>query len=224
MRILLVEDEPPIADFIERGLRAEGFAVSWAADGLEGQRRALTDEFDLVILDLMLPARGGMNVLAAIREMRPTLPVIILTARADVPDRVAGLDAGATDYLTKPFAFDELAARVRARLRDPVPTGATTVAAAGIRADLLMRKVTRDGQAVSLSQREFDLLVHLLRHPNLALSRERLLHAVWGLDFDPGTNVVEVYVGYLRRKLALPERPAPIETVRSVGYRLRDDG
>ncbi len=224
MRILLIEDEAAIADFVQRGLQAEGYAVSLASDGVEGERSALGDDIDLVILDVMLPGRDGLEVLRGIRAAKPTLPVVMLSARADVEDRVAGLDGGATDYVTKPFSFDELAARVRAHLRTPSQRDATSLEAAGIHLDLLSRKVTRDGAAVHLSAKEFDLLAYFLRHPDQALSRQQILSAVWGYDFDPGTNVVEVYIRYLRRKLDQPERPAPIDTIRSVGYRLSTRG
>lgn len=220
MRILVVEDEAAIADFLQRGLQAEGHAVGCAYDGEEGERRALSEDVDLVILDVMLPGRDGFTILRTIRARKPGLPVIMLTARADVEDRVAGLDSGATDYVTKPFSFEELAARVRAHLRAPHQRDATTLEAAGIRLDLLSRRVERDGEPIRLSAKEFELLAYLLRNPERALSRQQILSAVWGYDFDPGTNVVEVYIRYLRRKLALPGRPAPIETVRSVGYRL----
>jgi DNA-binding response OmpR family regulator len=148
--------------------------------------------------------------------------IAVLSARGEVEDRVAGLDLGATDYMGKPFSFDELAARVRAHLRRPGRRDATQLEGAGIVLDLLTRTVTRDGTTVELSPREFGLLAYFLRHPNHVLSREQILSAVWGYDYDPGTNVVEVYVGYLRRKLSLPDRPAPIDTLRSVGYRLTD--
>ncbi len=222
MRILVVEDEAMIADFVQRGLRAEGFNVAWTPDGEEGMRRALAGDVDLVILDLMLPGRDGLSVLDAIRQADATLPVIILSARAEVPDRVAGLDAGATDYLVKPFSFDELLARVRAHLRRSDPGETPIVEAAGIRADLLSRRVACDGRTLALSPREFELLVYLLRHADQVLSRTQILGAVWRYDFDPGTNVVDVYVGYLRRKLAGSGR-SRIETVRSVGYRFNSD-
>jgi two-component system, OmpR family, response regulator len=220
MRILVIEDEAAIADFVQRGLQAEGHAVRCAADGIVGERAALGDDVDLVVLDVMLPGQDGYSVLRAIRKAKPTLPVIMLSARAEVEDRVRGLDHGATDYVTKPFSFDELAARVRAHLRTPLQRDATTLDAAGIRLNLLSRKIERDGVEVHLSAKEFDLLAYFLRHPNQALSRQQILGAVWNYDFDPGTNVVEVYIRYLRRKLALPGSPAPIETIRSVGYRL----
>jgi DNA-binding response OmpR family regulator len=220
MRILVVEDETAIADFVQRGLESEGYAVACAYDGDEGERQALGNGVDLVVLDLMLPGKDGLAVLRSIRAEKPGLPVIVLTARDAVEDKVAGLDTGATDYMTKPFAFDELTARVRAHLRRP-PNGETTsLDAAGIHMDLLSREVTLGGVPVHLSTREFDLLAYFMRHPGQVLSREQILSAVWGYDFDPGTNVVEVYVGYLRRKLATDDNPAPIETLRSVGYRL----
>jgi two-component system, OmpR family, response regulator len=223
VRILVVEDEPAIADFVERGLRAEGHVVTSALDGIEGEQRALGEDVDLVILDLMLPGRDGLSVLRRLRESKPTLPVIVLSARGEVPDRVAGLDSGATDYVTKPFSFEELAARVRAHLRPPQQPEPTSLSAAGIRLDMLSRRVERDGTAIPLSAKEFELLAYLLRHPNQALSRAQILSAVWGFDFDPGTNLVEVYIGYLRRKLSLSGLPAPIQTLRSVGYRLNSD-
>jgi two-component system copper resistance phosphate regulon response regulator CusR len=223
MKILVVEDETAIADFVQRGLEAEGYAVACAGDGLEGEKHALEENVDLVVLDLMLPGRDGISVLGNIRESKPTLPVIVLTARDTVEDKVAGLDSGATDYVTKPFSFDELTARIRAHLRDPgQQREATVIDAAGIHVDLLSREVSIGEEAVHLSAREFDLLVHFMRHVGEVLSREQILSAVWGYDFDPGTNVVEVYVGYLRRKLAADGGPARIETLRSVGYRLTD--
>jgi len=222
MRILVVEDESAIADFIQRGLEAEGYAVACATDGIEGERQALTGDLDLVILDMMLPGRDGLTVLRNIRRQRPNLPVVVLTARDTVEDKVAGLDSGATDYVTKPFSFDELTARVRAHLRRPAQLDSTVLSAGGIEMDLLSRDVRFDDRSVRLSAREFDLLAYFMRHPNQVLSREQILSAVWGYDFDPRTNVVEVYIGYLRRKLGSDDRPAPIETMRSVGYRLVD--
>ncbi|MDX6664848.1 MAG: two-component system, OmpR family, response regulator, partial [Solirubrobacteraceae bacterium] len=181
---------------------------------------ALTGRYTFVILDLLLPGRDGLDVLRGIRRTKPALPVIMLTARGEVADKVAGLDAGATDYVTKPFSVEELLARVRAHLRAPEQGEATRLEAAGIVVDLLRRSVTRDGVESQLSAKEFELLAYFLRHPGQVLSREQILSAVWGYDHDPRTNIVEVYVGYLRRKLALADRPVPIETVRSVGYRL----
>ena len=224
MEILVVEDEAGIADFLERGLESEGYGVTVAEDGVAGQRLALDAAVDLVVLDRMLPGRDGLEVLGAIRRAKPSLPVILLTARAEVADRVEGLDLGATDYLTKPFAFEELLARIRARLRESGSRGETKIEAAGIVLDLLDREATRDGLAVRLPEREADLLAYLIRHAGRVCTYEEILAAVWGYDHDPGTNVVQVYVGYLRRKLDRPGAPAPIETVRSVGYMLREVG
>jgi two-component system, OmpR family, response regulator len=222
MRILLVEDERGIADFVERALRAQGHAVEVAGDGVDGGRRAMASDLDLVILDVMLPGRSGLEILQEIRTAKPGLPVIMLTARAEVADKVAGLDAGATDYITKPFSVEELLARVRAHLRTPLQAEATRLRVADIELDLLRRTVSRDGSSVHLSAKEFDLLAYFMRHPGQVLSRQQILNGVWDYNHDPGTNIVEVYVGYLRRKLALADRPVPIQTVRSAGYRLVD--
>jgi DNA-binding response OmpR family regulator len=208
--ILVIEDEPGIVDFVERGLRAHGFEVISALDGVTGTDLALNEDVDLVVLDMMLPGRSGLEVLAALAESKPALPVIVLTARGGIEDRVAGLDAGAVDYLVKPFSLAELAARVRAQLRMALQAPTTAVRAGDIEVDLLKRT-------------EFDLLVYLLDHRGRVLSREQILRAVWRYDHDPGTNVVDVYVGYLRRKLRRDDREVPISTIRSVGYRL-DDG
>ena len=218
----MVEDEAAIADFLERGLEAEGYSVTVASEGPDGLIEARSGQFDLLILDLMLPGMSGIEILKAFREGDRTTPVILLTARTAVEDRVEGLDAGATDYMPKPFAFEELAARVRAHLRRPEQGEATTLSVGDIELDLLKRKVTRDGHEVNLSAREFDLLTYMMRHPGQVLSREQLLSGVWGYDYDPGTNVVGVYIQYLRRKLDLNDLPDPIETLRSVGYRLRE--
>ena len=219
-RVLLIEDEPGIVDFVRRGLEAEGFAVEAALDGIEGERLALSDSFDAVVLDLMLPGRGGLEILGSVRRAKPTLPVIVLTARGEIEDRVAGLDAGAVDYLVKPFSLAELVARVRAQLRVVADASASTLRAADIEVNLLTRKVSREGCTVALSTTEFELLVYLMRHCGHVLTREQILSSVWGYEHDPATNVVDVYIGYLRRKLGRPDDPAPIFTVRSVGYRL----
>ena len=223
-RVLVVEDEPGIVDFVRRGLESDGFAVESATDGVTGERLALGGGFDAVVLDLMLPGRSGLEILQALNRARPTTPVIVLTARGEVEDRVAGLDAGAVDYLVKPFSVAELVARVRAQLRVVAQASASTLRAEDIEVNLLTRKVTRTGRAVTLSTTEFELLVYLLRHPGQVLTREAILSAVWGYEHDPTTNVVDVYVGYLRRKLGTPEDPAPIFTVRAVGYRLGSVG
>lgn len=220
MRILLIEDEPGIAEFIEKALVAHGHRVDVRGDAPAGEQHALGHDVDLVILDRMLPGGDGVGVLRAIRATKPDLPVIVLTALGEVRHKVGALDAGATDYVTKPFSVDELLARVRAHLRRPSQPEATHLSAAGITVDLLSREVARDGRPVRLSAKEFELLVYFMRHPNQVLSREQLLSGVWGYDFEPKTNVVEVYVGYLRRKLGLPGRPLSLDTLRGVGYRL----
>jgi DNA-binding response OmpR family regulator len=222
--ILLVEDEPGIVDFTERGLRAQGFDVDTALDGEAGLARALDDEIELVVLDLMLPRLSGEQVLARLSQTRPALPVIVLTARGEIEDRVAGLDAGAIDYLVKPFSVAELAARIRAQLRSAQREPATRLVAGSLTVDLLSREVRIGEHLVRLSSTEFELLVYLLENRGHVLSREQILRAVWGYPHDPGTNVVDVYIGYLRRKLETGEYEVPIVTVRSVGYRFDGDG
>lgn len=221
-RVLLIEDEPGIVDFVRRGLEVDGLDVHTASDGIEGERLALEECFDAVVLDLMLPGRDGLAVLAAVRRSKPETPVIVLTARGEIEDRVAGLDAGAVDYLVKPFSLAELRARVRAQLRvvAQTQTAPTTLRGADIEIDLLTRRVSRGDAVVPLSSTEFELLIYLMRHCGQVLSREQILGAVWGYEHDPATNVVDVYIGYLRRKLGRRDDPAPIHTVRAVGYRL----
>ena len=218
--ILVIEDEPGIVDFLERGLRAQGFDVISATDGPAGIAAALNQDVDLVVLDLMLPGRGGLDVLRVLHDAKPGLPVIVLTALGEVEHRVAGLDAGAVDYLTKPFSLTELAARIRAQLRAAAHTPRTTLTAGDIEVNLITREVRRGGELVRLSTTEFELLTYLMHNHGHVLSREQILRAVWGYEYDPGTNVVDVYIGYLRRKLRTQETNAPIVTVRSVGYRL----
>jgi DNA-binding response OmpR family regulator len=226
-RILVIEDEPGIVDFLERGLRAHGFEVLTALDGDDGAEKAVGDDVSLVVLDMMLPGRSGLDILRTLHDTRPALPVIVLTALGEVEHRVTGLDAGAVDYLTKPFSLSELAARIRAQLRAASQTPSTALRGGDIEVNLLTREVRRGGTLVRLSTTEFELLVYLMRNRGHVLSREQILRAVWGYEYDPGTNVVDVYIGYLRRKLRsrpgealeAPTREAPIVTVRSVGYR-----
>ncbi|WP_432573844.1 response regulator transcription factor [Kineococcus sp. SYSU DK005] len=217
--ILIAEDEARIAAFVEKGLRAGGYATTIAPDGRTALDLASSGEFDLLLLDVGLPGVDGFSVLRRLRQARHSLPVIMLTARDDVADTVAGLEGGADDYVTKPFRFEELLARVRLRLRTGEDRGGevTVLAAAGLQLDLLTRTAAVEGRSVGLSSREFSLAEAFLRHPGQVLSREQLLSSVWGYDFDPGSNVVDVYVRYLRRKLGA-ER---FETVRGMGYRLR---
>ena len=224
--ILVIEDEPGIVDFLERGLAAQGFEVRAELDGNSGLQRALKDHVELLILDLLLPGRSGLEVLAAVHAAKPELPVIVLTALDDVEQRVAGLDAGAADYLTKPFSLHELAARIRAQLRIAAQSQRTVLRGGDLEVDLISREVRYGGEPVRLSTTEFELLAYLMRNHDQALSREQILRAVWGYEYDPGTNVVDVYVGYLRRKLRAAAKNhvgagprSPIVTVRSVGYR-----
>jgi two-component system copper resistance phosphate regulon response regulator CusR len=224
LRVLVVEDEPGIRDFLARGLANAGFLTTSAADGHSGERLALAETFDAIVLDLMLPGRSGLEVLAAVRESKPNVPVLVLTARGSVADRVGALEAGAIDYLVKPFAMQELVARLRAQLRASARVSETVVRAAGIEADLVTRRVLREGMPVNLSSTEFDLVLYLLRHRGSVLSRQQILSSVWGYTHETATNNVDVYIGYLRKKLALPGNPAPIHTVRGVGYRLGDAG
>jgi len=220
VHILIVEDEPAISDFLERGLVAEGFTVSTVSDGAEAPRRAKAADVDLMILDLMLPGRPGSEILVEVRQVKPQLPVIVLSARGELDSKVALLEAGATDYVTKPFSFEELVARVRAHLRDRDEASSARLVVGDLRVDLVGRRVERDGTPIRLSVTEFNLLAYLMRHAGQVLSRKELLQAVWGYEHDADAGVVTVYVGYLRQKLAVTGAAAPIETVRSVGYRL----
>ncbi len=224
LRVLVVEDEPGIRDFLERGLTNAGFIITTAADGIAGEQLALAETFDAIVLDLMLPGRSGLEVLASVRGGKPNVPVLVLTARGRVADRVGALEAGAIDYLVKPFALPELVARLRAQLRASARVSETVVRGAGIEADLVSRKVLRDGRQISLSSTEFDLVLFLLRHRGRVVTRQQILSSVWGYEHDTATNNVDVYIGYLRKKLAAPDSPAPIYTVRGVGYRLGDAG
>jgi DNA-binding response OmpR family regulator len=220
VKLLVVEDEERIASFVAKGLRAHGYAVEWARTGQEALQLGIEPDISLVILDLRLPDLDGFEVLAGLRSRGATVPVLVLSAMARVQDRVRGLDLGADDYLTKPFAFEELLARVRARLRQQPAGPAALLRAGAISLDLATREVTAGGRKVSLSAREFALLNAFIGHPRQTLSRQELLSMAWGMDFDPRTNLVDVYVGYLRRKLG----PAVIETVRGRGYRLNAGG
>jgi len=220
--ILVVEDEPGIVDFIERGLQRAGFEVCTSADGSDGLAQALEPVVELVILDLLLPGTGGDEILRRLSVERPDLPVIVLTARGGVEDRVKGLNAGAVDYLVKPFSLEELVARVRAQLRS-ARRGETTLRGGGIAVDLPSRQVMVGAQSVRLSTTEFELLTYLMRNPGIVLSRDQILRAVWGYAHDPGTNVLDVYVGYVRRKLAASGAAARIVTIRSLGYRFDGD-
>jgi DNA-binding response OmpR family regulator len=215
-RILIVEDEARIASFLEKGLKANGFATTLAADGEQALRMVRTSDFDLLILDLGLPDVDGLDVLRKLRGRGLQTPVIILTARVGVSDTVTGLEGGADDYVTKPFRFEEILARVRVRLRDRHGREETLLRAGDAALDLRTRQAHCGDRTVDLSAREFAVAEFFFRHPGQVLSREQILSHVWGYDFDPGSNIVDVYVGYLRKKLG-KER---IESVRGMGYRL----
>src|SRR5690348_13425020 len=217
MRILVIEDEPRILDFLRLGLEAEGFVVDAAEDGAVGLRRALDGAYELVILDLLLPRLDGLRVLSELRQARADVPVLILSARSDLPTKLRGFDLGANDYLAKPFSFDELVARVRVHLRRGNSPDASKIRAGAVQLDLARRQALVDDRTVDLSDREFRLLYHLVCHPGEVVSRERLLSEVWGYSFDPGSNVVDVCVRRLRKKLGSAEA---IETVRNAGYRV----
>lgn len=216
--ILIIEDEPRIAAFVAKGLKSAGFTTHQTASGSEGASLAVHGNFDLVILDLGLPDIDGLEVLEQIRGQAVDVPVIMLTARTSIEDRLAGLENGADDYMSKPFSFEELLARVRLRLRREVSMDAsgTSLSHKGLELDLRSRKATVEGKEVDLSAREFTLAETFLRNAGQVLTREQLLSNVWGYDFDPGSNVVDVYVRYLRAKLGWDR----IETVRGMGYRL----
>jgi DNA-binding response OmpR family regulator len=214
-RILIIEDEPHIAGFISRGLQADGYDTVIVEDGAEGLEAALRGDADLVLLDIGLPTMDGFEVLRELRHRESTIPVIMLTARSSTRDTVEGLDAGANDYVPKPFTFEELLARVRSRLRESTQPLGVSVSHGDVTLDILARRATVDGVEVELSTREFALAEQFLRNPGRVLTREQLLSTVWGMDFDPGSNVVDVYVRYLRGKLGA----AHIVTVRGAGYR-----
>ena len=216
-RILIAEDEARIASFVEKGLRAAGFAVTVSGDGRNALAQAQSGQFDLMILDVGLPGRDGFEILQILRGEANPIAVIMLTARDSVADSSSGLEGGADDYMSKPFRFDELLARVRLRLKDAQPGTAAVLQVRGLELDLKTRRISVDGIWHDPSGREFALAEEFLRHPDQVLSREQLLSRVWGLDFDPGSNVVEVYVRYLRAKIGADR----IETIRGMGYRLK---
>lgn len=221
-RILIIEDDADILGFMETELQFEGYAIEIARDGLKGLQMARQQNFDLIILDRMLP---GMDGLALCRRLRQSsdVPILMLTALAELNDRVEGLDAGANDYLTKPFELEELLARVRVQLRQRQPSTRTSFAFGDLSLNLTSRKVQRGEQMISLSPKEFDLLHYFLQHPREVLTRSRILEAVWGWDFEGEDNVLEVYIRYLRRKIEPEEQPRLIHTVRGVGYVLREE-
>ncbi len=216
-RILIAEDEQRIASFVEKGLAAAGFTTVTVRTGTDALDFALTTDFDLLLLDIGLPGIDGYEVLRRLRAQQSVLPVIVLTARDSSEDTLASLQGGANDYMSKPFRFDELLARIQLRITDAAPVTQPELAVGGLRLDLRTRRAVVDDRQVDLSAREFALAAEFLRNPDQVLSREQLLSRVWGYDFDPGSNIVDVYVGYLRSKFGAGR----IETVRGMGYRLR---
>lgn len=222
MRVLVVEDEVPLATALAEGLRGEGHSVDVASDGAEGLWFTEENHYDVIVLDLMLPVLDGFEVCRRLRSARNWTPVLMLTARDADPDMVDGLDAGADDYVTKPFSFDVLLARLRSLARRNVVERPSVLAVADLHLDPATREVRRDGHVLATTAREFAILEHLMRNRNLVVSKQQLLGAVWGFDFEGDPNIVEVYVGRLRRKVDAPFATPCIETVRGSGYRIRD--
>lgn len=221
-RILVIEDEPKIADFLRRGLTYEGFTVQVALDGESGLKAARDNPPDLVILDVMLPGLDGYEVCRRLRAAGP-VPILMLTAREAVPDRVKGFESGADDYVVKPFAFEELIARVRALLRRAHPAEETVLHFADLTLNVTTREVLRGKRKIDLTTKEFDLLHFFMRHPRQVLTRELIYDRIWGYDFDGESNILEVYIRYLRNKLEQEGESRLIQTVRGVGYALRED-
>ena len=221
MKILVVEDDRKIASFIQRGLKEHGFVVEVCADGNEGYTRAMSQIYDVIVLDIMLPGRDGLSILRALREKKRIFPVILLTARSGLNERVEGLNLGADDYLPKPFYVEELIARIQAVVRRASGEQLTQLTADGLVVNLITRDVLRGEERIDLTAREFNLLELLMRSPGRVFTRTQILEHVWGYDFDPQTNVVDVYIRRLREKIDVSSESSWIETVRSVGYRFR---
>ncbi len=224
MRVLLIEDEPGMVQFIQQGLQEQGFSVDTAQDGETGLEAALLSEYDVLVLDIMLPVMDGLQVLQDLRDRGVKTPVLLLTAKSEIEDRVRGLDQGADDYLVKPFAFSELLARLRALVRRPPLQNNPVLELGDLTMDVAAHTVRRSVQLIELSPREFALLELLLRHPHQVLSRTQIAERVWNLDYYTGTNVVDVYIGYLRRKIDRGFDYPLIHTVRGIGYRASPEG
>jgi len=221
MNILIIEDEAKVASFLKKGLQQSGYDIDLAADGEEGYGKIRSANYDLILLDLMLPKMSGFDLLPKIRECRPAIPIIALTARSSVEDRVHGLNLGCDDYLIKPFSFAELLARIQVQVRRGDPS-ALELRAADLVLNPLKRKVTRSGKAIELSNKEFSLLEYLLRNKDQIVTRNMIVENVWDASFDNFTNVVDVYINYLRNKIDRDFEPRLIQTVRGVGYALRE--
>jgi DNA-binding response OmpR family regulator len=222
-RVLVIEDERKVLRSLERGLQAEGYEVTTSANGEIGYQLAVTEPFDCIVLDLMLPGRDGIQVLKGLRHAGRTVPVLILTARDAIEDRVVGLDAGSDDYLVKPFAFAELLARLRVLLRRGRTDRETLLRAGDLEMDLLKRRVTRSGVEIALTHREFEVLEYLLRHKNTTVTRAMLGRDIWKEPEYELTNVIDVFINFLRKKLEQTGKRSLIHTLRGIGYSLRDD-
>lgn len=221
MKILLIEDEKKIASFIRKGLEAQGFVVDASHDGDEGFIAATTRPYDAIILDIMLPGRDGLSILRSLRERKMAVPVILLTARGELNERLEGLNLGADDYLTKPFYIEELIARLHVVTRRASGASQSILTVDDLTVNLLTREVMRGERKIELTSREFELLEHLARSPGRVLTRPQICERVWSYDFDPGTNLVEVYIQRLRKKLEVGGEEKLIETIRGVGYRMK---
>ena len=221
VKVLVIEDEKKIASFLRRGLEAQGFVVEHAANGDDGYALATTRPYDALVLDIMLPGRDGLSILRNLRERKISVPVILLTARSELNERLEGLNLGADDYLTKPFHIEELIARLHAVTRRASGASQSILAVADLKMNLLTREVTRGDTAIALTAREFSLLEHLMRSPGRVLTRVEICERVWDYNFDPGTNLVEVYVQRVRKKVDEDFATKLIETIRGVGYRIK---
>jgi DNA-binding response OmpR family regulator len=223
MRILVVEDERKVASFIKRGLEEERYIVETAADGVEGLALAKDATFDAIVLDVMLPRMDGYSVLKALRDEGNATPVLMLTARGTTEDRVQGLDLGADDYLAKPFHFEELAARLRSILRRSTTEKTTKLTCGNLTLDMVTHMAYRDGQEIELTTKEYALLEYLMRNKERILSRSMIMQHVWKHNFDPESNIIDVYVKRLRQKIERPDRPQMVQSVRGVGYRMKEE-
>src|SRR5438105_5125684 len=223
MRILLIEDEEKVASFIKKGLEQSAFTVDWAPSGEEGLEHARANEYHAILLDLMLPGKDGLQVVRELRASGSGVPVLSLTARGSLEDRVAGLDSGCDDYLAKPFAFDELLARVRALLRRSSSREVPRMAYEGLVVDPVTRNVTRDGRKIELTNKEYALLEMLIRRPEQILTLAALMESIWGYDYDSSSNVLDVYMNFLRKKIDHGQEKKLLHTVRGVGYVLREE-
>lgn len=223
MKVLLVEDEKKISDFVVRGLKEQGYVVELAEDGEDGYIHATSQSYDVIVLDIMLPGRDGLSILKSLRKSGNTVPVILVTARGELDERLEGLNLGADDYLTKPFYLDELIARIQALHRRSSGKSLSMMQVGDLVVNLSTREVRRDGELVELTTREFNLLEYLMRSPGRVLTRTQILEHVWGYDFDPSTNVVDVCVQRLRKKVDAGHDVHLIETVRGAGYRMRKE-